>query len=413
MRIDSACGNETEVALVIADRLRKVGVKSRFFGEDKGRQGLIAKIRGDIPGRSLLLNGHLDTVPFGDLSKWRYPPLSAKVSGNRIYGRGTYDMKGGVAALTCSIIDVLQHDIPFSGGITLLLTYDEEKGHQGIKTAMKRLQSASPKGADTESTQCGRIVACVERRGGLRRSPEAVGLSRRSQPLFTTLKADGCIMAEPSKEALGIGYRGSYTFTIESIGKTAHSGSLITPGVNAVTKMAKILLALDKLKFRYKRHPLFPPPRINPGTVISGGTAANIIPDRCTATVNTRLSLGQTKITAIADVKTALVKLMKQDSEIRYRIHELNYTPPYMTPLEKDITCSARQAARYVLGHDPVIKVSGGASDGNHLSLKGIPTVNFGPKGARLHQENEYVEITSLIRCTRVYENVIVDYLRH
>jgi acetylornithine deacetylase/succinyl-diaminopimelate desuccinylase family protein len=363
VRVDSVNGNETEVALIVADCLGKAGVRSRLYGADKGRRGLIAEVKGGS-GNTLLLNGHLDTVPFGDSSKWRHPPLSAKVSGDRIYGRGTYDMKGGVAALACSITDVLEHDIPFSGKIVLLLTYDEEKSHEGVKAAVK------------------------------------------------SLRADGCVMAEPSKEALGVGYRGSYSFELETTGETAHSGSLIVPGVNAVTKMAKLLLALEKVNLRCKKHPLFPPPRINPGTQISGGTAVNIIPDRCRAIVNCRLSVGQNRRSVREDVEAALRKEVRADPQIRYRIRDLNYTPYFLTPLDEGIVVSTLNAVKSVNGKEPLIKVSGGASDGNLISHAGIPTVNFGPKGARLHQENEYVEISSLSRCAEVYKRVIADYLR-
>ena len=364
VKVDSVNGNEREVADVLLEKLRSHGVKARLFGREKDRNGVIAVIKGSGEGKTLMLNGHLDTVPFGDLSKWRYHPLSAKIVGNKIYGRGSYDMKAGVAALTLTALDILEGDEVFDGKILLVFTYDEEAGHHGIKQIMG------------------------------------------------SIKADACIIGEPSDLKVKIGYRGVYRFELETFGRIAHTGHLKGEGLNAVAKMAKLIVALEKTRFNYRRHEKFPLPSITPGTVITGGYAINVIPDSCRALVDCRLSYGQTKKSAREDVVDVIKKALEKDRYIRYKINDLTYVPPFLTNPQQELVCILARNAEKELGYKPEKIISGSASDGNIIHQSGIPTVVFGPSGGVSHMENECVDIPSLLKTAKIYRQTILAYLR-
>ncbi len=361
VRINSVNDNETEVSKVIREELSKHGIKSSLFGENKKRQGLVSKVKLGNGGKTLLLNGHVDTVKFGNVKKWKYDPLSGKIVGKRLYGRGSFDMKCGISSMVHSVINILDSDV--DGNINMVFSYDEESGnHAGIRDALK------------------------------------------------FIKADACLVGEPTDLKFDIGYRGLYRFEIETIGKTAHTGNLMGEGINATTKMSKVLLALEEMDFTYEEHPIFPPPKITPGTVISGGYAVNIVPDSCKAMVDCRLGLGQTRETLSEDLKKCLGKLKQEDKKLSFRVNELSYIPPFLTDESEKIYSVFYGNIEKELGRKPEIEVCGCACDGNIISNAGIPTVVFGPSGNYAHSENEYVNINSISKCLKIYSASMLDF---
>lgn len=365
VRINSVNGNELEVARLIQNKLRKHGIMSGLLGKGD-RKNLIAEIG---KGRKcLILNGHLDTVPLGDPKKWRFPPLSARIHKGRIYGRGSYDMKGGLASLVFALIALKESGVKLNGKIKLVLTWGEETGHLGLKELLRK--------------------GCI--------------------------KADAAIVAEPMPPSKGIriGARGVLRLELETKGKSAHSGSLSQKGINAVTNMAKLLLELEKLKPRYKKHKLFPPPRISPGTVIEAGEAVNIIPDRCKAQVDCRLSYGQTDKTLLQDIMKLINRIKQKDKDFRVRIRKTCYTPPTIIDERESIVRISRNAIKEILMVNPLLEVSGGVTDGALMVMKGIPAVVFGPFGAKAHSENEYVEVRSLLKAAKAHALAAREFLK-
>ncbi len=366
IRINSVNNNETKVARVIQKKLKEHGIKSKLIGKNKTRKSLVAIVKGKGYGKSIMLNGHLDTVAISDLKKWKNDPFSAKFVKGKIYGRGSYDMKGGVTAMIYSVISLLESEIKLNGDIILVFNSDEEGGnHTGIRDVLN-----------------------------------------------SGVKADACIVGEPMrKNKLRIGSRGIYRFKLITKGKTGHTGSRKKEGINAVTKMAKILLALEKMKPKYKKHKLCPPPRISPGTVIHGGDAINIMPEWCEALVDCRLSLGQTKKTILNEIRKTINSLKKKDQEIDYRLQEIAYCPAYITNEKEKIVEISVKNIKENLGIKPIFAVSGPITDGNLIFAKGIPVVTFGPKGDNSHSENEFVYAKSMLDVARVYCSIVLDFL--
>jgi succinyl-diaminopimelate desuccinylase len=365
IKINSVNGNETEVCKLIKEKLSEHGIKSKLVGNDKKRLNLIAKIEGRKHSKTLMLNGHTDTVPFGDLSKWKYKPLSGKFVDGKIYGRGSYDMKGGIASIVFAAIALKESQIKLGGNLILAFSADEESGnHTGIRYLVKK-----------------------------------------------GIKPTACIVAEPmSKKAIRIGSRGMYRFEIITKGKTAHTGSTSKKGINAVIKMAKILLALQKMKPRYIKYKLFPPPKITPGTIINGGIAINIVPDSCRALVDCRLSYGQTKKTILSDIRRELKRLKEKDKKLSFSIRELSYVPPAIINKNHRLVKISSKNIRKILGFEPSLKISGGVTDGNILVKAGIPTIIFGPEGDHAHSENEFVKVESIINISKVFALTAIDW---
>lgn len=284
-----------------------------------------------------------------------------------MYGRGSYDMKGGVACLVFALIALRESKTRLGGKLKLVLTWGEEPGFFGMKELLKK-----------------------------------------------GIKADAAIIGEPmsSSKAIRIGARGILRLELETRGKSAHSGSLPQRGVNAVTKMAKLLLELEKLKPRYKKHKLFPPPRISPGTIIEAGEAINIIPDRCKARVDCRLSYGQTDKTLLRDIQKVINRIKRRDREFRLKLKKSAYVPPTIIDSGEEIVKVSRKAIRETMGFRPKLEVSGAVTDGAPLVGKGIPAVVFGTSGNNAHSENEYVEVSSLLKAAKAYALAAREFLK-
>ncbi len=365
VRIDSADKNETLVNRLIMKKLKEHGIRSKLVGKEKDRKNLVAELRGS--GRkSILLCGHADTVPAGDFKKWKFGPLSGKLSNGRIYGRGAADMKGGLASLVFSMIAVKECESELNGSLRLLVTHNEENGFGGINE------------------------------------------------MIETVSADACIVAEPVRAIhpeyrLSIGSRGVYRFELVTKGRTAHSGDSRNRGINAVTKMAKALLALEKAEFRYKKHTLFPAPQITP-TVVNGGVAINIVPDECRALVDCRLSYGQDDNTVLEDVEAAIRKT--NDNDMRWTTNEMMYAPVSFCREDSEIVGLLKANFMDVAEVQTSTQIAAYASDANMLNHKGVPTVMVGPKGDNMHSEDEFVDVQSMVDVTNVFTVTIKDFLR-
>lgn len=363
VRENSVHGNETAVAKRIQRELREHGITSKLIGPTNDRKSLIAEFgKGQ---QVLMLNGHLDTVPFGNIKYWRYPPLSGCIKGGRLYGRGSFDMKCSVAAATYAAIAMKSTGYTRFGRLRLLFNFDEESGaHSGIRDFVAR-----------------------------------------------GYRTDACVVCEPMHaNELRIGSKGIFRFKLISRGKSGHTGYEDSGGINASTKMAKMLLALEKLRPTYKKHPMFTRPLITPGTVIEGGTGINVYPDSCTALVDCRLSYGQSKKSILQDIKRCLARVQEKDDSIRYRIEELAYVPPVFTDPTTPFVKAAVRGAERVLRKKIINSVMGGVTDGSILAEHGIPIVICGVQGGGAHRENEFALVSSMMEMPRVYAAIFEEF---
>src|SRR4030042_1309584 len=235
-------GDESEVAGYVAEALASLGVDVEHVEPEPGRVNTLGTLRGSGGGAGLLWNGHVDTVPLGNPDNWTVDPLGGEIRDGRVWGRGSGDMKGAVAAAITAVKALQDAGISLRGDLHIHAVADEELfGRSGTKYLCEN---------------------------GYIRGVDAAIVGESST-------RDGRIMARPA-------VRGRTLVRLRARGRSAHS-SRPHLGVNAVLKMSKALLAIEGARFRVPRHGLLPDPTIAPGTTIRGGTKDNTIPEECEA----------------------------------------------------------------------------------------------------------------------------------
>ena len=302
---------------------------------------LIADI-GPPAGPVVILHGHLDVVPA------RPEQFEPRVEGDRLYGRGAYDMKGGLAAMIGAMEDLLSQD---AVRLRFICTPDEESEE-----------------VDDRSTDM--LVA-------------------------DGLEADFAITGEPTDLHIGVQAKGVLAMRLEVSGKSAHSS---TPwlGDNAVLKAVDVFRTIESLPFSRESSELFDRPSINLGR-IQAGDALNKVPDLCVMDVDVRYLPGQDAQEVLAQVAGIPdVEITRTFSRVPANVPRDN---TYVRALRQAVSQSARDEVLSV-GRD-------GASDAISFLEGGIPTVEFGPVGAGHHGPEEWVSVSSL----RDYRRALVDFV--
>lgn len=349
--------SEEEAAQVVARYLEAAGIETTLDYVQPGRPNVLARLgRGNGP--TLLWNAHLDTVPPGNAAAWASDPFGAEVRDGKLYGRGASDDKGGVAVMAAAAAAVAKAGA-VDGTLKLSFVVGEETGHVGTRAAIKR-----------------------------------------------GLTADLAVVGEWSgAHRIGLGYRGALWLAIETKGRAAH-GSRPARGLNAIDMMTQqVLPKLKATPLQFERDPLFliQEPSWNVGT-IEGGVGTNVVADRCRATIDLRIVPGQ-------DPAVVLELLREQVRGLKYpggepapvEITVLNAIGPFVTPREHAVAATLASSIRDVLGVDPEYFGKTGVSDANVLSHEAsIPSLAYGPGNASGHEPNENVELSELVRCTRV-----------
>ena len=359
-------GNEKAIALFLKPILSKMGFIVKTYLSSKGRWNIVAERRWGKGGRRLLFNGHLDVVPVGDPSQWKYPPYQGKLRKGRIWGRGASDMKGGIASFLQAISTIDRSKIALDAGTVVLhLVSDEEShGHQGMGFLAQK------------------------------------GL----------IRGDAALVGEPSDLDPVIAQKGALWLRIFTIGKSAH-GSRPDSGINAVEKMMKVIDQLNSIPFE-EEHPLLGKPTINIGR-IQGGTKINIVPDRCEMEVDRRMLPGEKKEEVLRGMKEALDSLQSQDPSFQYGMEEIDFAEPSEIDPEEEIVKISLDAIQEVRRERPKVKGFTGFTDGRfYINQCRIPTLILGPGEVdQPHTANESVEVDSLIQAAHIYALILINYL--
>lgn len=352
IRSESAEDGEEEVSKYISAYLKEIGIKSKTISFGKHRSNVVAEI-GD--GEGLMLNGHTDTVPIGDPSKWKCG-TSARMANGRIYGRGASDMKGSIAAILAALGTARLREP--KRRLLLAFVGDEERNLEGSKCLLSRHKS-----------------------------------------LFNGVRWG--VIAEPTDLLICIAQKGIVEFSITVAGKAAHS-SQPWLGRNAITDTAKAIDALSMLQSQFKVHDhMLGTGTINIGRV-SGGVAANVIPEKCNLEADRRLVPGENLQTAINEIKVALERV-----RIRYKMHVTLSQMPYSLPRNSFI-------ARYLksLTGRAFAGVYGYTEARLYKDMANIDCAVFGPGTTKgIHGPNEFVRVSNLEKGTMYYSRIINRWL--
>lgn len=359
-------GTEDEAAGVASEILTGLGASPEIVRSQAGRPSVVATIGGGA-GPSLAWNGHLDVVPAGSLDTWRHDPWAGEIDDDgRLVGRGAADMKGPIAAALAAARALRRAGTPINGSLVFHLAADEElAGVHGTKVLWER------------------------------------GL----------LTQDAAIVGEPSELQVGLAERGGAWFTATAYGKAAH-GSQPHRGVNAITSMARFLLRLPEV-LPDREHPLVGRPTVN-AALISGGSAPNVVPDRCEVDIDRRIVPGETDPDEVrAPFLTLARSLREEHPEVEIEVALREWTDAAEASPDTEIARLAVDAVESSTGTRPELVGFTGITDARfYINEAHIPTVICGPGSLTVaHTANESVAVDELIAGARAYARMFAAFL--
>ena len=357
-------GTEDAAAEVAAKILDAVGAAPRTIRSDAGRPSVIGSLgSGERP--VLAWNGHLDVVPAGARDAWVHDPWAGTVDDGRLFGRGAADMKGPVAAALAAAAALRRAHVELRGTLTFHLAADEElAGVHGTRVLWER------------------------------------GL----------IDQDACIVGEPSELRIGLAQRGGAWITATAHGVAAH-GSTPDLGVNAITSMARYLLRLDEA-LPTSEHSLVGRPTVN-AALIAGGTAPNVVPDRCEADIDRRVIPGEDDPEAVLEGFRSLAdRVRAEHPDVRIDTVIREWTEAAEAPADSVIANVARTALA-AEGCEPRDVGFTGITDARfYLNQARMPGVILGPGSLTVaHTANESIPVDDLVAGARVYARIFASFL--
>jgi succinyl-diaminopimelate desuccinylase len=358
-------GNEKLAADWLAEHLERQGFSPRVDDLGDHRANITAVLKGTGEKPALVFNGHLDVVPVGD-TPWTHDPFAAVRVNDRLYGRGTSDMKSGLIAMVMAADALKQAGVRLKGDLILSGVADEETGALGAKSWVQA--------------------------GGL----QGVG---------------AIVIGEPTNLEVYIAEKGTCWLEITTYGKTAH-GSMPDLGINAVMHMTTALHALARLSLPFQPHALFDRPTMNVGT-IAGGNKTNVVPDRCTVTIDLRTLPGMRHEDVLQAVRQTLDGLREAMPHFTYGMRVIAERAPVASDPQAPIVETAL-AILEARGRRETPKATPGfATDASVFQpASGAPFLIFGPGIPQLaHQPNEYVEIDTYVTSIELFCELAVKYL--
>src|SRR5215207_10068575 len=371
--IPSASGEERAVMEEVIRWSASVNLPYEVVDSDPDRPNVVISLGNPATGPTIVMNGHLDTVPVSDLLAWRTGPFDPTISedGKKLFGRGASDMKSSVAVMLHVMQVLSTQDMPLRGSVQTHVVSDEETG--------------------------GTL--------GTRFLIEEIAAGRLPRPNY-------CLIGEKSDLKVRNAERGLLAVDVTCFGRASHTAAARVTGVNAIAKAAKAILALEKDIDRF--HPAVGKPVISVNS-IRAGIAHNVVPGECTFSIDRRLIPGETRESAVAEIVTTLDDIAREDPAFRYELDVdplKDHIPANITEESSRIVCALQVSITSLTGQEPEYFVAwAGATDGRFYRQAGIDTVGYGPGGENAHGANEAVQIDDLVTQARVYVETITRML--
>jgi len=380
--IPSHGGGESEAQRSVAAKLGELGLDVDIWELDfdslRGHPGfsmpiereeglgVVGTLKGGDGGRSLILNGHIDTVAPGEEENWNYPPLEGTVVDGRVYGRGVADMKGGLCCAIYAAKAIIDAGVTLKGGLSIQSVIGEEDGGVGALATVLRGHTA-----------------------------------------------DAAVVMEPTELKVAPAHSGALAFTVDVPGRSAHA-CVREEGVSAIEKFIPLFNALRELETERNRgidDPLYArygiPYPINVGTV-HGGNWPGSVPESLVFQGRVGVVVGERVEDARKSVEDAIAEAAEADPWLRENHPRLEWSGYQFdsASIESDhpIVEAVREAYAEAAGEEAGLEGMTYASDMRHLiNTGGVPTVLFGPGDVRqAHAPDEYVEIRDLVTAARV-----------
>ncbi len=348
---------EGQIARFLGGYMEAMGLSVRYQEVVPGRLNAIGVLKGTGGGRSLMLNGHIDTVGTEGMA---IRPLDPVLEGDRLYGRGSFDMKGGVAAMVEAVNALVDSGVRLKGDVVLACVCDEEYASKGTEAVAKEYRTGA------------------------------------------------AIVTEPTANKVCVAHKGFAWIEVEVLGKAAH-GSLPWEGVDAIMGAGKFLSELDhyaRETLTEKRHPLLGSPSIH-ASLIEGGSNLSTYPARCVVRLERRTIPGEDRETVQREMDFVLRCVKEKDPRFEARAEVFFARPPFEVSTEEPLVEAVSQAAREVLGAEAEYVGSHPWLDSAILAGAGIPTVIIGPDGYGAHGAVEYVSFSSVVQTAKILFSAI------
>ncbi len=351
--IENGQGEEA-IATYVAEWFRKTH-QFRVMEQNvrKNRFNVIAILEGKGDGKSLMFNGHMDTVGTSNMTVHPFRPF---VQAGRMHGRGSCDMKGPIASMMAAMLALANSRIKLAGDVIFAAVVDEEYESIGISELVKRF------------------------------------------------RVDAAIVGEPTGMDIAIAHKGYAWLEIETIGRRAH-GSVPEKGIDAIEKMAKIISKLDHLRRqqKLKSDALVGTPRIHTST-ITGGSDWSSVPAKCTLRLERRLIPGESPQDALKELRKLVADCSKSDSALKAKVRlvhaadsmEVNAAEPHIRILRENVKLAG--------GRGRIIGVPYWTDASILVNEAKIPSCLFGPgdiMGA--HGPDEFIKIGDVMTAARIY----------
>ena len=371
----SLSGQEASVARMVATEMRAQGlpsVRADRIGNIIGRYGQ----RG---GPILLFNAHMDTVNIGNPDAWAHEPFSGEVSEDKLYGRGSVDMKGALAAMIYGVGMLAQHGVDLPGEVVI---------------------AAVVQGEPTEGMA---MRVLVEEEG---------------------LRPDWVILGEPTNLQLARGQRGRMEIRVSTFGRSCHSSDP-AQGENALYGAARLIFGIELLNAGLMTDSVLGPGSITVTELTSVASSRNAIPDRCDLIIDRRLTLGETAARALSEIENLLQRENVRGQVETGYYRSISYTgyetegsevyPVWLLPEDHPLLTRAQASLEKSLGRKPTVGTWAFSTDGVYtMGEAGIPTIGFGPGDARYaHTADESIQLADVHRAAQAYADLAIDLLNY
>ncbi|MEO8970397.1 MAG: ArgE/DapE family deacylase [Ktedonobacteraceae bacterium] len=348
---------EERITHFVAQWFERAGLEVVWDKVAPGRPNVIGIARGTGGGRSLLLNAHMDTVGVAGMER----PHDPYIENNRLYGRGAYDMKGGLAAIMAAGAWAKHRRL--RGDVIVTAVVDEEYGSIGTESIVQQWHS------------------------------------------------DAAIVTEPTELEIVTAHKGFVWLDIETFGVAAH-GSLPEIGVDAIVKMGKVLVALETLAATFQSTP--PHRLLGTGSIhaslIHGGQERSSYPQHCSLSVERRTIPGETAQQVEAELSSILARIATTDPTFQAKVTPGLVRDPFEVSFNESIVQTVLHQATRILGHEIPEGGMTAWTDAALLSSAGIPTVIFGPGGKGAHAIVEWSDLIQVERCAEILAATAEDF---
>jgi acetylornithine deacetylase len=343
--------NERDAAAYVARALGRLSMEVTTLEPEAGRVSVVGRLPGSGGGRSLMLYGHLDTVGAGGMND----PFGAAIRDGRLYGRGAYDMKGGLAACIGAAKALRDAGADLAGDLLVVAPADEEVASIGMQEVLKHHRT------------------------------------------------DAAVVTEPTELAVCLAHKGFSWIEVVTAGRAAH-GSRFEEGIDANMRMGRFLARLDELEQELRDrppHPLVGPPSLHAG-VLEGGSGPSIYAARCRLEIERRTIPGATERQVVQEIQEIVDRIAATDETFQAEVRATLSREPFEVVPDAAIVRAVTEHAEGVLGQPPSHIGETYWMDAALIAAAGIETVVLGPVGTGAHADEEWVDLESVAQLAAI-----------